>query len=48
MRKHRKVETDAERHERHKRRAQMKSEEAAAAGDAVDAKIARNIKAYGP
>lgn len=48
MRKHRKVETDQERSERYKRGAQMKIEEAEAADDAVDAMIARNIKAYGP
>ena len=48
MRKHRKVETDEERNERYKRGAQMKIEEAEAADDALDAKIARNIKAYGP
>lgn len=48
MRKNRKVETDEERGERHKRSAQMKIEEAKAADDAVDAKIARNVKAYGP
>ena len=48
MRKHRKVETDQERSERYKRAAQMKIEEAEAADDAVDAMIARNIKAYGP
>lgn len=47
MRKHRKVETDAERTERNKRSAQMKIDDAEAADDAVDAKIRRNLRLYG-
>ena len=47
MRKHRKVETEAERTERNKRAAQMKIDDAEAADDAVDATIRRNLKRYG-
>lgn len=48
FRKRRKVETAQERSERNKRAAQLKIEDAEAADDAVDAKIRRNIKLYGP
>lgn len=48
MRKQRKPESREERHERLKREALMKRNEAAANEAAVDKMIRRNIEQYGP
>jgi hypothetical protein len=48
MRTKREIETDEHRHERFERNAQRRSEDAAAEGKDMDARVERSIKLYGP